>query len=157
MNNNSKNYPLILNIRCSDDRKKYISISKNNEYILVNDCRQEETTKLLKKIPKLNSSSIIGLYIFIFFTIGKGFLEPLLFNKAQHIWIRKSPNSLIVMLILEGISTSRSSNNLFREKSLFYQLIDLIRSPKRISAITGSMMHFKKMELKRLLMRDNTV
>jgi len=58
------------------------------------------------------------------------------------------------MLILEGMDTARLNNNLFREKSLFYQLIDLIRSPKRLSDITGSMMESKKSELKSILNRD---
>ena len=58
------------------------------------------------------------------------------------------------MVILEGMETARLSHNLFREKSLFYQLIDLIRSPKRLTDITGSMMESKTSELKSVLNRD---
>lgn len=92
--------------------------------------------------------------MFIFITIGKGFIQPLLFGKAVHIWIRKSPNSLNVLLILEGMQAARANSNLFSEKALFYRLIDLIRSPKGLVNITGSMLETKKQELKLRLTRE---
>lgn len=94
------------------------------------------------------------MYVFIFITIGKGFIQPLLFGKAVHIWIRKSPNSLNVLLILEGMQAARANSNLFSEKALFYRLIDLIRSPKGLVNITGSMLETKKQELKMRLTRE---
>lgn len=102
-------------------------------------------------------TQIFGLYIFIFITIGKGFIQPLLFGKAIHIWIRKSPNSLVVLLILEGMEAARADNNLFREKTLFYRLIDLIRSPKNLVLLTGSMLESKKLELRSKLTKERNL
>lgn len=60
----------------------------------------------------------------------------------------------MVLLILEGMESARSSSNLFREKALFYKLIDLIRSPKGLVTLTGSMLESKKIELKNRLTRE---
>jgi len=59
-----------------------------------------------------------------------------------------------VLLILEGMEAARANNNLFKEKALFYKLIDLIRSPKGLVALTGSMLETKKAELKSKLTRE---
>lgn len=52
------------------------------------------------------------------------------------------------------MAAARTSKNLFREKALFYKLIDLIRSPKGLVILTGSMLESKKQELKARLTRE---
>lgn len=52
------------------------------------------------------------------------------------------------------MEAARANNNLFREKALFYKLIDLIRSPKDLVMLTGSMLESKKQELKSRLTRE---
>jgi hypothetical protein len=60
----------------------------------------------------------------------------------------------MVLLILEGMEAARANLNLFREKALFYRLIDLIRSPKALVKLTGSMLETKKAELRARLTKD---
>jgi hypothetical protein len=52
------------------------------------------------------------------------------------------------------MEAARANNNLFGEKALFYNLIDLIRSPKGLVTLTGSMLESKKQELKSRLTRE---
>ena len=53
-------FPIILSIRCTEDGRKYISAAKNKNALTIDDCRHENATKLLKKIPKLNNSASVG-------------------------------------------------------------------------------------------------
>lgn len=56
---NNNKFPIILSIRCTEDGRKYISAAKNKNALVIADCRHENATKLLKKIPKLNNSASV--------------------------------------------------------------------------------------------------
>ena len=57
-NDKNNKFPIILSIRCSEDNRKYISAAKNKNALIITESNHENATKLLKKIPRLNSASV---------------------------------------------------------------------------------------------------
>lgn len=58
-------------------------------------------------------------------------------------------------MIPEGMSSARRTLNFFREKRMYYRLIDLLRSPKKMVGITGSFLTIRKNHFQDRLARDH--
>lgn len=148
-------FPIILQYSCNDDLKKYIGVTRDNDenYIVVTSSTYEQSTTLLKKMNI--GATIIAIYVAIITIGGITFIRPALLNKAQYCWVKKSPDAQVLLMIPEGMSSARRTLNFFREKKLFYRLIDLLRSPKKMVGITGSFLTIRKNHFQTRLARDH--
>lgn len=144
-------FPIILQLSCTKDGKKFIGVSNKDKNHLV--VTQSEFVYTNESIKAKLGASVIVVYGTLIYIIGKSLMRKNLVGKATTIWIDKIQNSSAILLILEGVRSSRNNMNLFREKTLYYRLVDLIRTPKGLMGITGSLLKLKK---EKILNRLNT-
>lgn len=153
-NSNLHRFPIIQQYTCTSSQKKHYGIAKDDtkNYIVVTENNFQNSTKLLKSLNL--GTSIISIYVTIIVLGGMSFIRPALLGKAQYLWIRKSPDAKVLLMITEGMASARKNLNLFREKSQFLRQIDLLRSPKKMVGITGSFLDIRKDKVNNRLIQE---
>ncbi|KAL4461027.1 hypothetical protein ABPG74_016499 [Tetrahymena malaccensis] len=81
--------------------------------------------------------SIITLYTSVILVIGK-FIRDAFGGELEKIIIKCMPNPDELLRICEAISNARNEKDLLTERILYFELMDLIRSPEVLKKLTGS-------------------
>ncbi|KAL4506950.1 hypothetical protein ABPG72_001371 [Tetrahymena utriculariae] len=81
--------------------------------------------------------SIITLYTSVILVIGK-FIRDAFGGELEKIIIKCMPNPDELLRICEAISNARNEKDLLKERILYFELMDLIRSPEVLKKLTGS-------------------
>ncbi|EGR26980.1 hypothetical protein IMG5_203790 [Ichthyophthirius multifiliis] len=81
--------------------------------------------------------SIITIYTSVILVIGQ-FIKTIFSGDIQIIVFSDLPNSDKLLKICDAIAVARAERDLIKENLLYYELIDLLRSPEVIKMITGS-------------------
>lgn len=90
-----------------------------------------------KYSPVTFNFSVITFYISVVYLIGK-ILRIIISGGANNIPLIDMPNPDPFINVCTGIYVSRMTGDLYREESLFYDLIDMLRSPELMKMLSGS-------------------
>ncbi len=83
------------------------------------------------------SFSVLTFYLSVVLVVGQ-FLRNFCKGGAQTVVLKEMPFPDDLLLLCQAIVVSRSQNKLEREEELYYVLIELLRSPESVRAITKS-------------------
>lgn len=64
-------------------------------------------------------------------------------DQSVKIWLTDMPKSEQIIRICEGITAARIEGNLEREEILYWELIDIMRSPEMLKRISGDYLQYK--------------
>ena len=64
-------------------------------------------------------------------------------NQSSKIWLTDMPKSEQIIRICEGITAARIEGNLKREEILYWELIDIMRSPEMLKMISENYLDHK--------------
>jgi len=99
-----------------------------------------------KTIPSIINYPLVTFYISIIYVIARLFRTGLV-PITGDIYINDSPNPDDILMLCETIIIYRLKGNLAQEEELYFLLIDIIRSPHVLKAISGdSIKSLKKQE-----------
>lgn len=90
-----------------------------------------------KYSPVTFNFSVITFYISVVYLVGK-ILRVIISGGANNIPLVDMPNPDALINICSGIYISRMNGDLLREETLYYELIDILRSPELMKMISGS-------------------
>ena len=77
-------------------------------------------------------------------------------GQSAKIWLTDSPAAEQIIRICEGITAARIDGKLVREERLYWELIDIMRSPEMVKLITDSYLEHKlEMERKHQEQKQN--
>jgi hypothetical protein len=91
--------------------------------------------------PTSQSYDVLTFYITFILIIGK-FIRSIISGEAERVIYTEMPNPNKLLNLCEGIKISRYKKDLIREDKLYYVLVDLLRSPEMLKAITKSSLKF---------------
>lgn len=81
--------------------------------------------------------SVSAFYLSVVYIIS-GQVRKVISGDAFRIQLLELPNAILIMQICEGVLIARSDKNLQKEDILYWELIDIIRSPEALKSITDS-------------------
>ncbi|EGR28868.1 hypothetical protein IMG5_167770 [Ichthyophthirius multifiliis] len=81
--------------------------------------------------------SIITIYTSVILVIGK-FLRDAFSGSVQNIIFTCMPNPDLLLTLCNSIAYARTEGDFVKENILYYELMDLIRSPEMLKKLTGS-------------------
>lgn len=81
--------------------------------------------------------SVMTFYISIVYFVGR-LIRYLTTGLSRNIIITDMPYPDYLINLCEGIYVARMAEMLGRERKLYYELIDVLRSPETLKKITGS-------------------
>lgn len=90
--------------------------------------------------------SVLGFYISIVYLVGK-LVRMSISGTIELIGLMDIPIPDNLLRICEAIVVARVEKDLVREEMLYFELIDLIRSPEIVRRITGSYVNERKKKL----------
>ena len=65
-------------------------------------------------------------------------------GQTTKLWTTDVPKAEQIIRICEGVTAARIEGNTFREEVLYWELIDIMRSPEMIKLITTNYLEHKK-------------
>ncbi len=90
-----------------------------------------------KSTPSYFQYSVLTFYISIVLVIGR-VLRGILVTTSARIFITDMPQPDSILMLCESIMVYRMQGRLDKEEEMYFILIDILRSPEMIKAITGS-------------------
>lgn len=95
-------------------------------------------------------SSVTTVYSTLVLLIGRE-VKNFFSGSSQRIWLTDSPAAHSIIRICEGITAARIDGRLIKEERLYWELIDIMRSPEMVKLITDSYLEHKlEIEKKRI-------
>ena len=95
--------------------------------------------------PVTFNFSVITFYVSVVYLIGR-VLRVIVSGSSHNIPLSDMPNPDPLINLCRGIYLSRMSGDLYREEMLYYELIDILRSPEIMKMLTGTSSIKKKEE-----------
>lgn len=87
-------------------------------------------------------SSIIAIYTGFVLIIGN-LIRSSFTNQSLKLWLTDVASAEQMIRICEGITAARIDGDLMKEEKLYWELIDLMRSPEMVKSITKSNLEHK--------------
>jgi hypothetical protein len=88
-------------------------------------------------------TSVVAMYTGFVLIIGN-VIRGIFTGQTTKIWTTDVPKSEQIIRICEGVTAARIEGNTFREEVLYWELIDIMRSPEMIKLITANYLEHKK-------------
>ena len=88
-------------------------------------------------------TSVVAMYTGFVLIIGN-LIRGIFTGQTTKIWTTDVPKSEQIIRICEGVTAARIEGNTFREEVLYWELIDIMRSPEMIKLITANYLEHKK-------------
>lgn len=88
-------------------------------------------------------TSVVAMYTGFVLIIGN-VIRGVFTGQTTKIWTTDVPKSEQIIRICEGVTAARIEGNTFREEVLYWELIDIMRSPEMIKLITANYLEHKK-------------
>jgi hypothetical protein len=88
-------------------------------------------------------TSVVAMYTGFVLIIGN-VIRGVFTGQTTKIWTTDVPKSEQIIRICEGVTAARIEGNTFREEVLYWELIDIMRSPEMIKLITSNYLEHKK-------------
>lgn len=133
---------LSINSVCDPQRRKMYSLF--NDELEANALRftiiTYETQNSQDVIEKLVGFEIgvILLYVIAFRYLGVSLIKGLFFDKLALVWFTQVPEPEKILCLLDAIKYAQFEEDHLREELLFFMLIDILRNPEFMKAISGS-------------------
>lgn len=88
-------------------------------------------------------SSPIAFFTGFVLVIGTA-LAGMFSDFGLKLWLTDLPNAEKILRICDGITSAQVEGDLIREGELYWELVDIMRSPEVLKQITGSYLHFMR-------------
>lgn len=88
-------------------------------------------------------SSPIAFFTGFVLVIGTA-LAGMFSDFGLKLWLTDMPNAEKILRICDGITSAQVEGDLIREGELYWELVDIMRSPEVLKQITGSYLHFMR-------------
>lgn len=88
-------------------------------------------------------TSVVAMYTGFVLIIGN-IIRGVFTGQTTKIWTTDVPKSEQIIRICEGVTAARIEGDTFREEVLYWELIDIMRSPEMIKLITANYLEHKK-------------
>jgi len=85
---------------------------------------------------------VIAFYTGFVLLIGN-LIKGIFANQSAKVWLTDVPSAEQIIRICEGITAARIDNQLKREERLYWELIDIIRSPEMVKLISKDYLSHK--------------
>ena len=87
-------------------------------------------------------SSVITFYTGFVLVVGTA-LSNVFKDYALKIWLTDAPNTEKLIRICDGITAAQVEGDLVKEERLYWELVDIMRSPEMLKKITGSYLNHR--------------
>lgn len=88
-------------------------------------------------------TSVVAMYTGFVLIIGN-VIRGIFTGQTTKIWTTDVPKAEQIIRICEGVTAARIEGNTFREEVLYWELVDIMRSPEMIKLITANYLEHKK-------------
>lgn len=88
-------------------------------------------------------TSVVAMYTGFVLIIGN-IIRGVFTGQTTKVWTTDVPKAEQIIRICEGVTAARIEGNTFREEVLYWELIDIMRSPEMIKLITANYLEHKK-------------
>jgi Piezo non-specific cation channel, R-Ras-binding domain len=88
-------------------------------------------------------TSVVAMYTGFVLIIGN-IIRGLFTGQTTKLWTTDVPKAEQIIRICEGVTAARIEGNTFREEVLYWELVDIMRSPEMIKLITANYLDHKK-------------
>lgn len=141
---------LSINSVCDPQRRKLYSLFNDelDSNVLKFAILTYETQNSQDVIEKLVGFEIgvILLYVIAFRYLGVSLIKGLFFDKLALVWFTQIPEPEKILCLLDAIKYAQYEEDHLREELLFFMLIDIMRNPEFMKAISGSV-HEKQLQV----------
>jgi hypothetical protein len=100
-------------------------------------------------------TSVVAMYTGFVLIIGN-VIRGIFTGQTAKIWTTDVPKAEQIIRICEGVTAARIEGNTFREEVLYWELVDIMRSPEMIKLITANYLDHKK-KIEKVHAKNETV